>query len=458
MSDKVNCPACGKELKPKGLPGHCNRCKKWPEKFDVPPREFNWDAYLKRGPYAEGKVEGVDYLVCEICRAVGKDIRKRRLMDHIKKVHGLKKPEYLEQHPDCRVAVPATNRRRKATVQARYGVDNVFQAEEVKETSRQTMVDKYGAPNPMQVEEFRKRAAQTNLERYGAENPFGSSEIQEKIRETNLERYGVENPNQCEEVIERRIQTNLERYGVEHYFETEEFKEKYREASLARFGTEHPMQSEEGRELCFSVIREKYGAETPFHSPEVQAKAYQSSVENHEGVHHLSHPDIIEKRKQTLMKRYGVDNISKVPHIKEKIIRILKERFPGSAVPSMTSPERLFDELTEDRVVYSGDWAYWVTWKGGRRKNPDFVVLTPEQYKAHGLGVPLQDLRTWLVCEVLGDFWHTKWVGKTREEREKEFIEGYASVGVTCVCVWESDLNVDPEAIAEKVAEVVATR
>lgn len=38
-----------------------------------------------------------------------------------------------------------------------------------------------------------ERAKKTNLERYGAENPYASEEIKEKIKQHHLEKYGVEN-------------------------------------------------------------------------------------------------------------------------------------------------------------------------------------------------------------------------------------------------------------------------
>jgi len=90
----------------------------------------------------------------------------------------------------------------------------------------------------------------------------------------------------------------------------------------------------------------------------------------------------------------------------------------------MNELERLSATFFPDNVVYSGDWAYWVTWVGGRRKNPDFVVLTKEQLAAYRAGVPLKDLRTYLVIEINGDFWHTKHKGVSREQREREFVDG----------------------------------
>ncbi len=40
----------------------------------------------------------------------------------------------------------------------------------------------------------RGKAKATNLKKYGVENPFSSDIIKERIKETNLKKYGVDNP------------------------------------------------------------------------------------------------------------------------------------------------------------------------------------------------------------------------------------------------------------------------
>lgn len=59
-------------------------------------------------------------------------------------------------------------------------------SEETKNKIRKTTIERYGAFfNPDKQKE-------TCLERYGVENPFKNEEVKEKIKQTNLERYGVE--------------------------------------------------------------------------------------------------------------------------------------------------------------------------------------------------------------------------------------------------------------------------
>jgi hypothetical protein len=437
-------------MAPKMINQHTSSCVLWLERFGSPWPYFKFSAVPAM--YKADQVEGVDFIRCCECYQHGWDFRFSRLVQHIK-VHGHTEASYLEKYPGKSIRLDSTLAKRIETVKSTYGVSNVSQSEKVKAKIKKSMFDKYGETSSMRVESCREKAKQTNLDRYGAENPFASEQIKEKIRQTNLDRYGVENPNQCPEVVERRLKTNTERYGVEHYFLAEEFKGKFCETSRRNFGADHPMQSEKGRALLSDALERLHGQRvtTPFAIDSIQAKAQASSIANHGGKHHLSHPDIIEARKQTLLAKYGVDNISKVPEIKEKIIRMIKERFRDGAIPKMTHPERVVQSLVPERVVFSGDWSYWITWQGGRHKNPDFVVLTPEQFKAYQMGVPLNDLRTSLVIEVNGDFWHTDYIGMTREAREAEFVAGYASVGVTCLVLWGSDIDAHPEDICAQV-------
>lgn len=89
----------------------------------------------------------------------------------------------------------------------KYGVDNVWQLDSVKEKSRGTKEERYGDAGYVNAE---KRAA-TNLERYGAENAFASEEIKGRIRETMLERYGADHPMRVDEIRDKVALKSRER-------------------------------------------------------------------------------------------------------------------------------------------------------------------------------------------------------------------------------------------------------
>lgn len=86
------------------------------------------------------------------------------------------------------------------------------------------------------------KAIQTNLERYGVENPFQSEKIKNKIKQKNLERYGVENPSQSSEIKQKKIETSLKNYGVENPTQSEIIKQKSKQTNLEKYGVSCAMK------------------------------------------------------------------------------------------------------------------------------------------------------------------------------------------------------------------------
>lgn len=101
--------------------------------------------------------------------------------------------------------------------QEKYGVDNPFMAEEVKQKSKQTMLEKYGVEHPMQSSELVSRSLKTVREKYGTDNVAQNHEVKEKIKQTNLSRYGVENPMQNKDVVQKMIDTRIEQGDIYVY-------------------------------------------------------------------------------------------------------------------------------------------------------------------------------------------------------------------------------------------------
>lgn len=91
----------------------------------------------------------------------------------------------------------------------RYGDDNPARRPEVREKLRKAVRKKL----PIIIEKRRE----TMLRKYGVENPFQNEEIKQKIKETNLKKYGVENPNQLksfkQESIKKQKKTLAKKYN-----------------------------------------------------------------------------------------------------------------------------------------------------------------------------------------------------------------------------------------------------
>ena len=98
--------------------------------------------------------------------------------------------------------------------QEKYGVDNVFQLDEVKEKIKETVKKKYGVDYISQSEEIQKKIKRN----YKKE--------QRNRMKTVQERYGVDNISQLDEVKEKKENTCLQKYGVKYISQDKNFKEK----------------------------------------------------------------------------------------------------------------------------------------------------------------------------------------------------------------------------------------
>lgn len=67
--------------------------------------------------------------------------------------------------------------------------------------ARATMLERYGKDNAFKVDEIKEKIKKTNIIKYGAENPTQNKEIQKKIKKTLQERYGVNCGFKCGEKV-----------------------------------------------------------------------------------------------------------------------------------------------------------------------------------------------------------------------------------------------------------------
>jgi hypothetical protein len=84
--------------------------------------------------------------------------------------------------------------------------------------------------------------------KYGVDNPFQSEEIKDKIKESLLEKYGVEHPMFMEKTKDKIKETCLDKYGVTSYTKTDECKKKKVKTYIEKYGTEHESKTEIGQE------------------------------------------------------------------------------------------------------------------------------------------------------------------------------------------------------------------
>ena len=79
-------------------------------------------------------------------------------------------------------------------LQKTEGVKNRFELKEVKEKSKQTLLQKYGVDNPSKLQDVKDKKKATCLQNYGVDNPSQAKIVVAKKQETWEEKYGSSNP------------------------------------------------------------------------------------------------------------------------------------------------------------------------------------------------------------------------------------------------------------------------
>lgn len=105
----------------------------------------------------------------------------------------------------------------------RYGVENVFAADEIKEKIKQRLMGKYGVDHPSKSIEVINLKKDNNLKKYGVtctlqlpgvrekcNIAIRSDEVKNSRKQTNLLKYGVENVAQSKEVMDKMLSTKNE--------------------------------------------------------------------------------------------------------------------------------------------------------------------------------------------------------------------------------------------------------
>ena len=160
----------------------------------------------------------------------------------------------------------------------------------------------------------KSRAKETNLERYGVENVFQSEEIKQRIKDSNMEKYGVDHHMKVPEILQKAIDTNIDKYGLAFAFHSEESFDKIHATCMERYGVEYPLQNEYIQEKVIESCRESLGVDYPFQSEEIQ-KQIEQTFQDRYGMGKYEYLQMLyqdhkeeyrQKADETCMKRYGM--------------------------------------------------------------------------------------------------------------------------------------------------------
>jgi len=116
-------------------------------------------------------------------------------------------------------------RKYKETCIKKYGCENVFQNEEIKEKIRKTNREKLGVDYPQQNKEIKTKTNETCKKKYGYAYAFNQPEIYEKIRKTHIKNHGVPFPLQNKDIRKKGEETCIKNHGVPKYLLTYKSKD-----------------------------------------------------------------------------------------------------------------------------------------------------------------------------------------------------------------------------------------
>lgn len=149
----------------------------------------------------------------------------------------------------------------------KYGVENVFQLDSVKDKIKQSTFEKYGVENISQLDHIKNKKIETSLEKYGVDHYMKDPKSIDTIKNNNIEKYGVDNVSKLDWVQDKKVKTsllnngyayisqnsdhmekikteNVEKYGVKFLFQSSYFKEKSKQTNIEKYGVDNPSKSE----------------------------------------------------------------------------------------------------------------------------------------------------------------------------------------------------------------------
>lgn len=88
-----------------------------------------------------------------------------------------------------------------------FGVENVFQIEEIKNKSKETCLEKYGVESYRKTKECQQKIEETNLIRYGSKSPMQNELVKQKLKNSFILKYGVDNPQKDKEIKLKTMKT-----------------------------------------------------------------------------------------------------------------------------------------------------------------------------------------------------------------------------------------------------------
>jgi hypothetical protein len=144
-----------------------------------------------------------------------------------------------------------SDKKRKITNIEKYGVENAFKREDIKEKNR----------NWMSSDEFKNKSKKSLIERFGVSSYSKTDEFKKMISSFNIENQDC--------LRKKRDSTCLEKYGYKSILEIPGFKEN---GLYEKYGASYSFLVPEIKEKIQNINLEKFGHISPFGNKEIQRK------------------------------------------------------------------------------------------------------------------------------------------------------------------------------------------
>lgn len=221
------------------------------------PRELLWSAINKSDHRPTCEVCGsgdVAYdgksfkRTCSLKCAANHPDRSKKIKSAVQARYGVdhpsQRPEHLANLIKKYGKVPGAygTDERKAIIKEKYGVENVFSSEVIKEKIKASMLDRYGVINPRHDRDINQRAMDTYSREHGGVG-YSSAKVSEAASRTTLSRHGVTNAMKSEAIRARATASWKQKYGGVGYA-SPKVRELVKETSRQRYGVDYPNKSE----------------------------------------------------------------------------------------------------------------------------------------------------------------------------------------------------------------------
>ena len=204
------------------------------------------------------------------CDECGID-KKMRYLDYKKITNNLSDKYYCQNCKQIKT---------KQTNLKKYGVENVFQNETIKNKIKQTNHKKYGEDYFSKTKEYITKTKITCLKKYGVDHPLKNKKILEKLEKTNLKKYGVKYSLMNNEIKLKIIKTNIEKYGIEIPLKNKEIITKLVNTNLKKYDNKTPLLNEEIRKKTMATLFENYGVYNPLKSDIIKERVKRTRIDN----------------------------------------------------------------------------------------------------------------------------------------------------------------------------------